>query len=310
MPRIILSAAVASLLALPSAAQDGGKVKLEWKFKKGDTHRYEILTNIQLEVPGMALSQDTILGLSMEVTDVTAEGTGTIKATFDRVRYKMAYRAEAFDFDSDSDQKKPAGDFASRVLSSLVGKSMTMTLSRRGDCLKVEGIDEVLAGAVREFPENMKALGEVLRKSLSDDRMKGLMKMSMGCLPANAVGKGESWDGTSSVSMGVMGKVNTATKATLIEVRADGGEALIGLDTKVALETGADGWPVPLMEIADAKMISEMVWLVDRGLMQSTKGEMKFELSAPPDHRLIAAIVKQEMKLAPRAKKAPPKESK
>ena len=310
MHRLLLSLAFAPLLVLPSSAQDGGKVKLEWKFKKGDTHRYEISTTFVVDAPKTPISLDTLLGLSMEVVDVSAEGTGTIKATFDRLRYKMTAPRDSLDYDSDRDKKKPDEEVAAKVLASFVGRSMTMTLSKKGECLKVEGVDEILEGAIKEFPDGMKKVTDALKKSLSDDRAKGLMQTSLSCLPADAVGPGESWEGSASLSMGILGKADMKSKATLKELRAKGAEAVIDVDTRVGLKVSETGWPLPGMELLEGKMPMEMVWLVEQGVMQSSKGELKFELSIGANSPLISASIKQEMKLAPRKKDEPAKEAK
>ena len=310
MHRLLLSLAFAPLLVLPSSAQDGGKVKLEWKFKKGDTHRYEISTILAVEAPKAPMTQETLLGLSMEVVDVAADGTGTLKGTYDHLRFKLSFRRDGVDFDSDRDKKQADETVVVRVLRSFVGKSITMTLSRKGECLKVEGVDEILAGALKEFPDGAQKMTDALKKSLSDDRAKGLMQTSLSCLPADPVGPGESWEGSASLSMGMLGKADMKSKATLKELRAKGAEAVIDVETRVGLKVSETGWPMPGLEMLEGRMPTQMVWLVEQGVMQSSKGEMKFELSLGAASPLISATIKQEMKLAPRKKDEPAKEAK
>ena len=310
MHRLILSIAFAPLLVLPSSAQDAGKVKLEWKFKKGDLHRYEISTILAVDVPKTPISQETLLGLSFEVVDVDADGTGTLKGTFDLVRFKMTFRMDEVDFDSSRDRKQADETIAFRVLRSFVGKSITMTMSRKGEIQKVEGVDELLAGALKEFPAGAEKMTGALKKSLSDDRAKGLMQTSLSCFPADPVGPGESWEGSASLSMGMLGKADMKSKGTLRELRDNGAEAVIDVETRMGLKVGESGWPMPGIELLEGKMPTEMIWRVDQGILQSSKGELKFELALSKNSPLISASVKQEMKLAPRKKPEPPKDAK
>src|SRR5262245_24664207 len=115
-------------------AQEGDKVTIEWKFKKGDTFRYEMSMVNETELGGMEIATDMIMGQAFEVTDVKDDGTGVLKVTYDRMKFKMD-GPMSVDFDSDKDKK--ADDAFGAIFGAMVGKSLVLHMSTKGEVVKI-----------------------------------------------------------------------------------------------------------------------------------------------------------------------------
>jgi hypothetical protein len=302
MRLISISAAILLCLASSLPAQEGEKVTLEWKFKKGETLRYEMSQVQNIEFSGNEMVHEMVFGMAMEITDVTTDGTGSLKMTYDRIKVKMTGPMMASDYDSEKDKRAPEGDMMGRVFAAFLGKSVTAQLSRKGECLKFEGMGKLMDAALKELPEEMQGMAEMFKASMNDDYAKSMMQMSVGFLPKAPVAKGETWSDSASLSLGMMGKMDMKTKSTLKELRNGGKEAVVGQDTKFEFKAG-EGGPMGPMEVTDSKMKSEMVWLIDRGVMQSTKGTMSMDMNAGGQEMTISSKI--EMKLAPKSKDVP-----
>ncbi|HEY3225824.1 MAG TPA: hypothetical protein VGK61_02370, partial [Planctomycetota bacterium] len=67
MRLIALSVAFFLSVAASGPAQDGDKVNLEWKFKKGDSHRYEMNQTTEMDMGGMEINQEMLFGFVWEI---------------------------------------------------------------------------------------------------------------------------------------------------------------------------------------------------------------------------------------------------
>lgn len=300
MRLISLSAAFVLALTASLPAQDGDKATLEWKFKKGESLRYQMTMVMEMDMGGMQISQEMLFRWLWDVTDVGADGTGTMKATYERVKMKMDGPMAA-EYDSESGKKPADTDFMGRIMASFVGKSLTLQMSKQGQCLKMEGMEKLMDSALKELPEEMQAMAAMMKASMTDDYSKSMMQLHFGFLPKTAVAKGDTWDDKASLSMGMLGKMDLKSKSTLKEIR-DGKEAVIGQETKFEFKPG-DGGPMGPMEVTEAKLKNEVVWLLDKGCPQVTKGTMTMDMSAGGQE--ISMVWKMEMKLLPATKDAP-----
>lgn len=294
----LMSLCLAFTLCLAGSltAQDGEKVSLEWKFKKGETFRYEMSMSIAMDLGGMEIDQEMIMGQAFEVTDLTEDGTGTLKVTYDRIKFKMDGPMSA-DFDSDKDKK--GEDMFGAIFGAMVGKSMTLQLNRRGEVLKVEGMAKMMEDIIKDLPEEHQAMAGMMKGQMNDDYAKSMSQMSFGFLPKGAIAKGDSWDAESKTTFAGLGKADLKGKSTLKEIR-DGKEAVVSQEFKLEFKgEGGDG-PLGATEVSPTKTKGEMVWLLDQGRMKSSKSTSTMEFSAGGQD--ASMTMKIEMKLAPREK--------
>jgi len=296
-----LSAVLVFALSASLPAQDGDKVTLEWKLKKGDAHRYEISHVMEMDFSGTEITMEMLFGISMDVTDVSADGVAKIKATYDRVKVTMSGPMSA-EYDSDKEKKPAESDVLSRLLAGFLNKSFTMDLGRKGDCQKVEGVAKIVEEAVKDLPDDNPMTAQMtqnMKKQFADEGMKSVYQVFFGFLPKEPVAVGSTWKQKHSMT-GVIGNVAMDTTSSLKEVRAEGKEAVVKMDAKVTVTAGEDAGVFGAMEITDSKAKSEMVWRIGEGILQSSHGTLTLDGTAGGME--FSIVQKMTMKLAPRKK--------
>jgi hypothetical protein len=177
-----------------------------------------------------------------------------------------------------------------------------MDVSRKGECLKTEGLTKIIDAAIKELPEELPMLAqfsENTRKQFSDDNMKGAFQVLLGFLPKNPVAPGESWATKHSMTDAI-GKVSFDGNTTLKELRSEGKEAVIKTDTKVTVTPSEEGGVFGALEIEDSKMKSEVVFRVAEGLLESSQST--FTLDGTAGGMDFSIVQKLKMKLAPKKK--------
>lgn len=293
-------AVIAMPVALHAQDEDKGrekereKVTLEWKFKKGESLRYEMGNSVETEFGGMEITQEQLFGYTMEVVEVAADGTATLKTVYDRIKFKIA-GPMASEYDSAKDKEAPS-DSLGKLMAALLGKSITMKLNPKGEILEVKGYAEVMEKVMKELEEDMPGTSDMFKRMFSDDQLKGMMQLSYGLLPKTPVAKGETWESQASFAMPMLGKLVLKHKSTLKEIQT-GGQAVIDQETKMELK--AEEGPMGALELSDSKFKSQMVWLAERGAMQSMKGTMTATMSA--NGQEFTVTTKIDMRLAPKA---------
>jgi uncharacterized protein DUF6263 len=296
------SAVLVFALSASLPAQDGEKVTLEWKLKKGDAHRYEVSHVMEMDFSGTEITMEMLFGLAVEVTDVSADGVAKIKATYDRVKVSAAGVPTAGEYDSDKDKKPAETDALSLLLSGFVNKSFTMDLNRKGECVKVEGISKIVEEAAKNLPEDQPMAAQMkqnMQKQFADEGMKTVFQVFFGFLPKEPVAAGSTWKSKHSMT-GVIGTVAMDLTSSLKEVRAEGKEGVIKMDAKVTVTAGEDAGVFGAMEITDSKAKSEMVWRVGEGILQSSHGTLTLDGTAGGME--FSIVQKMTMKLAPKKK--------
>jgi hypothetical protein len=229
----LISLSLIPALLLSAASPQDEKVSIEWKFKKGESFRYEMSMKIDMDIGGMEIDQEMIMGQQFEVIELTDDGVGTLKVTYDRIKFKMDGPMST-DFDSDKDKK--GEDMFGSIFGAMVGKSLTMQMSRKGEVLKIEGMAKMMDEIVKALPEEMQGMAGMVKGQMSDDYAKSMVQNSFGFLPKDPVAKGDSWDASAKTVIGGLGKADMKGKSTLKDVQ--GKEAVISQEFK--LEFKAD----------------------------------------------------------------------
>jgi hypothetical protein len=277
-------------------AQDGEKVTIEWKFKKGDSFRYEMSQNTEMDMAGMEITQEMVFGSSWDVQDVTADGVATIKSTYDRIKMKMSGPLSA-DYDSSKDKKPAEGEWLSGIFAGFLDKSITFQMNKKGEVLKVEGITKLIEAAIAALPEEQQGFAGMMKQYMNDDTFKGQMQLLLPILPKEPVAKGATWEGGTSVGMGGLGKADMKSKSTLKDVREGGKEAVVGVESKFTFKEGEGG--MGGMEVTESKMKGEIVWSLEKGLLQSMKGTLNADGTGGGGEMSVSQ--KMEIKLVPKA---------
>lgn len=269
--RLTMSVAALTLVsALAAPAQEAQKVTLEWKFAKGDKLRYEYSAKVDSD--GGDFETETTYGLAMEVVSVDEkDGTATIKATFDRIKLKYTDGDDDVDFDSDKGKKPAKDDVPATTIVALIGKPLDLKLSRRGQVLKLTGIDKVAETFEKDDSDDDEDGGQAgpsFTKHFSDDIIEGQIQSEFGQLAEKPVAKGEAWKNNlplpEPTSFAVGGGRAWPSKFTLKEIRDGAKEVVISQDGG------------PTRDDVEGSVKSDRVWDVEKGRLQSSKRKSSF----------------------------------
>lgn len=230
---LIWLCAVASL-----QAQGDANATLAWKLEKGDqlevqySQKQNLLTRI--DARDRALDSEIILGCDWTVTDVAESGNATIEQTIRRIRILTGTPGAAVkklvDIDTATDAKlRGISRDMMRLVKSLLGLKFTLEMTPSGKLLSFTAGAEV-AGALAEFPET-----SALPRMFSAKAMARLISDSAFVLSADKVGKGDSWNEESKVSMtardGRVFAFDRTVKSTVSEID----EKQANIDVEIAL---------------------------------------------------------------------------
>jgi len=216
------------LVLLGVAAPAQAQVKLEWKFKKGETYYVENKTDLKqtIDVMGMSVKQDmtnTTLA-SFAVKDVSESNVVLEQKILD-VKVKSS---------------GGLGGGADKMTEKMKGAVFTITMSPNGKISKFEGYEDLIK---RIAAENEEA-GKLVKLMLTEETMKKGAEEAFGFLPNKAVDKGEKWKSSLTVPMGPIGTFKAENSYTYQGKSADGDEIAVAASMTYMPPKG-DGGDLP-----------------------------------------------------------------
>jgi hypothetical protein len=237
MLRYFLPCAVLTIgLTVPAQAQ----VKLEWKFKEGDTFYIENVTKTKesIGIRGMANEYEkTTTGVARyKVVKTTADGA-VLEMQFVSVK---------------SDGNDPLPALAGTFTDELKEVTFRITLSATGQVSKIEGFDDFF----KKFAGDDKAVAKDLRSMGLEELYTQGITQAFGFLPAKAVSKGDKWKLTGTLPLPQVGSFKTETEYTY-QGPGDNGEQITFVE----------------------KYTYELPKAMDGALLKITKGDTKVEPS-------------------------------
>jgi Family of unknown function (DUF6263) len=293
--RVAMLACLAAALAAVLSAS-GQDATLRYRWTKGDDLRYRVSQVGRTTISGlpgmddMTVNQSTIQVVRMIVDDVTADGTVTLRQTFESVRMEMSSPAGKMVFDSASPDK-PADPVAAAMgttMSAMIGESITIVLSPSGTVTKVEGMSRIFDKVMKSMPQDPMAaqVSGQLKASLGDDAMKAMFAQSFATFPDHPVKPGETWTGQFPINNPMFGATTTTRTSTLLGIEAS--IARIGVVLSMKRDAGAAPTnPMGMtMNLGDSKSKGEILFDVAKGrVVKSTlETDLAMTMSMPtPD---------------------------
>ena len=212
--------------AAPLIAQD---VTLNTCWKKGETLRYRMTqeSNVNMSgVPGMGeMTVTTVIGQTLKMTadDVAADGTATVKTTFEAVKLTMGTPMGKFTYDSAAPAapNDPMIDAIAKAMGALVGESITIVTTPNGGVTKVSGMTEIGEKLTKAMPQAGAAGMSGLDTLMSDDVMTSQFKQGFSLLPSGPVKTEASWQSEITIA-NPMAPMTATTSYTLKAVEATG----------------------------------------------------------------------------------------
>jgi hypothetical protein len=266
--RLLPSVALLLAVALPLVGQDKDKdkgkddqpkVTLAWKFKVDEPFYQTMTTETEqtMKVMGNEVkqTQKQTFYFSWTPRKQTGDSWELVQKI---VGVKMDIDIGGSRINYDSTQENQAQNALGGFFKALVGSEFTVTLDTKAmKVTKVEGGKEFIKKLGDARPE-MKTL---LEQILSDAALKEMAEPTFAVLPTKAVAKGDTWERTSTLDMGPIGKYEN--KYTYTYEGKEGGNDKIAVKTDLKYtppgeeNKGVGGLPFKIksaqLESTDAK---------------------------------------------------------
>jgi len=198
-------------LVVPALAQDK-PVALKWKFDKDKTFYQEMRTETKqtMKVQGSDVVQTQDMTFYFSWTPKTLEGDNwVIEQKILGVKMMINIGGTKVEYDSTKDTPagNPLGDFFNKLKDS----EFKITLNTKDNkVVKVEGRDAFVNKLIGANPQ-MEAL---LKKILTEDALKEMAEPTFAVVPNKEVKKGDTWERTSKIDMGPLGRYDNTYKYT------------------------------------------------------------------------------------------------
>jgi hypothetical protein len=276
-------------VCLSAAAAGAQTVTLRYQWTKGDARTYRVTTQTDNAITGMpggrvTTSQTMTQVLKYVVEDVAADGSATLRQTFQSIRMETVNPNGKFVIDSGvrETSQNPTVEGLRGVLAAMAGESVVIELAPDGAVRRVDGASRIadkVSKVMAADPAAARA-GQGLRTSLSDEALKSTLEQTFPRLSGPPVKVGDEWQGTLAMGNPAIGRITGRSTFTLkaVEGTADAAVARIA----VALVLRQDVVPPPsgpagmVMTLGQAKGAGEIVFDVARGFIQ--KSTMKTDL--------------------------------
>ena len=274
------------------------EISLQLNLKPGDSFitRMTTVQQITQTVQNITneLAQEITMDLRYEVTAQTEEGISTIRATYERVGFSQSGPFGTFAYRSwESTEEVP---LAAQGFAILVGKSIEMELTARGEVITVTGIeeilDEMLKGLELTVDDNTRAmLKENFRRQFGKSAVKENMGRMFAYYPDEPVGVGDSWGATAKLTTGIPMIIDNRYRITEIK----DGKVLLAVKSKI--EPNKDERITQIMGMDMYYEISGMQegtivldsisgWMVEGQLEQNIAGSVKVTSPQAPEESM------------------------
>jgi len=278
----------------PAFCQD---TTLRYQWAKGDEVRYRIRQQSSATMSGLPAVGDMTVDMTiaqvvrMAVQDVAADGTATLRETFESIRFEQSSPLGRTVFDSASPEKPadPGSVSMGTLMATMVGESVTIVMGPNGTVAKVEGMSALADKALNALPPGpaTAVVGGQLKGLMSDDSIRSLMGQSFAIFPDRPVKTGETWTSHFEQANPLLGIMSATRTLTLTSVESRDGVVLAHLAVRLATkQTGSATSPIAGMsvKVEDSESTGEMVFDATEGRLQqaSLKGELPTDLSLTP----------------------------
>ncbi len=247
-----LVAAALCMLAVMVLADEGEKVDLSLKFKKGQKLEYKSTSDITQTISGvmdMKMSISQKQSLLQEVLEVDEKGVANVqqKVTHVKVKQDSPQGKQEFDSSKKEDLEKAKNDTNLKSYAALVNKPFTFKIDPKGNIIEVKGYDKILEEAFKDDP-----MAEMLKDNFSNDQAKKMLQMSYGAFPKEKVSKGESWTSKGEFPAGGSATMKMELKYTLAGTKEIGKRTCAKIDIEMT-DLKIEGQMAAMMKLSEKK---------------------------------------------------------
>ena len=194
-------------------AADSEKIDLKLNLQKGQ--KFGMLMTMDMKVAQsmqgqeMNVSQLMTMGLVSEVLDVNDKEIISMKTTYETMKGKIESMMGVIEFDSEKpgqDSNNPQAQMIVSMYKAMAGNELVMKMTPKGDVVAIEGFDAMMdkmaEGMGASDPNMAKAMKEMIKNFMNEDKIKQMNNDTMAAFPDGPVGIGDIWYDTMSVDVG------------------------------------------------------------------------------------------------------------
>ncbi|MEZ6107640.1 MAG: DUF6263 family protein [Pirellulaceae bacterium] len=269
--------------------------ELRWKFATGDryavTYEQQVEQTTEVLLKPVTIETHSKIEMEWEVLGVDSDGNATIRQRFSGLELTIrSSRGDFLEFDSSVDDAETGkGSEVGKVLMPLMEAPYEITMSPRGEILKVE-VPETSLEEIRQSASSMR-----LRRLFSEESLVETLSFVAVTLPEGEVSPGESWEseraaGTPELPLTVShrftyerGPVDSiepiqleeegTPEARLVDSPDDAAAARVGIETTVAMGD-------PDAEREDGSRLAKLT-------QQTSRGSLWFDVEAGHPRRAV-----------------------
>ena len=286
MSRFFTAVSLLSLL-FPGTSASIAQDSLAWKFQSGESLKYTVQQNTQMEMDLNGQQQTMTMNQTMDmvwkVASVESNGDARMAQIVDRVQFKSEggpFGAVQFDSSSNEVVDSPLVKSMAEVFKKIVGQEFGVTMQSTGK------VQEVTVP-----PALLKALTDAgpAANAMNEDTLKQMMTQSAVTLPSQGIKTGDSWESNQKVEL----PFGTMTIVSMLTYEGtEGGLAKISMQPKIDVKP-KEGAPITLtMKKSDGK--GTVLFDVARGRIAKSDLDLTMEIQVKQFGTQIQQTLRQK----------------
>jgi Family of unknown function (DUF6263) len=279
------------VVAVPSADALRQDVTLRHKWTKGETLRYRMTQKAMSTISGlpgdmgeMTVEQTVTQVLKETVDDIAADGTTTLRATFESINVDMSTPMGRMAYDTaHPETASDPGSMLKNIFGNMIGESFTTVVTPAGAVQRVEGLSKLSDKMFASLPAEAAPMLGGLRQGLSDDAMKLNMAQAFAKFPERPLKTGETWDDQVTSINPMMGPVTVSSTSTLKAIEGAGDKQVARIVSTLTLRqdsaTPGAGPMGMTVKMDEAKGDREVLFSIAQGHMQKVTTNLAMPMS-------------------------------
>jgi Family of unknown function (DUF6263) len=225
---VLLAATFATglFLGCKTGSSVAGGPALQFNFQQGKTYTYTMDIDMNQAVAGQNINTNMISGFDMAVAETDTAGNKILNTTYKSMKMTMDRAGEKMVVDTDEklgevDEAAMAANpmlMMKKMFASIKGKTIKMTVNKKGEITKVTGFSEMLKSMVESITQNEQMRSLIMQNAeqqFNEESAKQSFAYTFNFYPDKDVKVGESWtrDITTDGAMAMLLKNTYTLKA-------------------------------------------------------------------------------------------------
>lgn len=258
------------LVLSATASAPGEALTLRVKFTKGESLRYRMTQEQTMESEMLGEVENTnAFVFRQDVTDVTADGTGTLDVRYEAVRMETGGQASmSYDSTLTGDAAKRNSPILAKIFGPMLEAKLSMTMEPTGRVASIRGVDEMLAKC---FPSSAKPNpmdpASMMKEMFNEDSLKRLVEVNV--FPTEAIEPGHKWSRNLEQPLPMFGTMKLSFENHFVGIEDHAGQrcAKLGITGRMTFEEAKEKALPMKISIESPSLSGTMFFAVDQGRM-------------------------------------------